>query len=233
MSDILVQKFGGTSVGSVDKIQAVARRIERTLATSPRLVVVVSAMSGETNRLQALGYEIDSRPAPREMDVLLASGEQVTIALLSLALQTRGIAARSFLADQICVRTDDHHQRARIEQIDTEALMRALDEGVVPVVAGFQGINAGGDITTLGRGGSDTSAVALSAALQAAECHICTDVDGVYTADPRIVANASRLESVTFEEMLELASLGLQGPPLAIRGVCRKVRRAPARAVDL
>ncbi len=208
MTDILVQKFGGTSVGSVERILAVARRIERTRAQNPRVVVVVSAMSGETNRLQALGYEVDSRPNPREMDVLLSSGEQVTIALLSLALQARGVNAQSFLADQICIRTDNRHQRARIEAIDTQNLVAALDADIVPVVAGFQGVNEAGEITTLGRGGSDTSAVALAAALDAQECHICTDVDGVYTADPRIVSQASRLDTVTFEEMLELASLG-------------------------
>ena len=166
-------------------------------------------MSGETNRLMALGQAAGGeKPEPRELDVLLASGEQVTIALLSMALGQIGIAARSFLGDQVAVQTDHAFGKARIEQINTQKLSSTLEQRAVPVVAGFQGVNTDGDITTLGRGGSDTSAVALAAALQADECEICTDVDGVYTADPRIISNARRLGQITFEEMLELASLG-------------------------
>lgn len=208
MDGILVQKFGGTSIGSVERIAKVAKRIQQTLQEHPRLVVVVSAMSGETNRLQGMGNEIAVEPSAREMDVLLSSGEQVTIALLAMALQNIGVAAQSFLAHQVQIQTDSSHQRARIEHIDVASLHEALAGGAVAIVAGFQGVGADGAVTTLGRGGSDTTAVALSAALQADECHICTDVDGVYTADPRIVATAQRLKTVTFEEMLELASLG-------------------------
>jgi aspartate kinase len=187
----------------------VAERIAGYLAKGHRVAVVVSAMSGETNRLVAMGRELGGINASRrEMDVLTASGEQVTIALLSIALMQRGIAAKSFLADQIAFRTDAVHGRARIEHIDTQKLQTELDNGVVPVVAGFQGVNAHGEITTLGRGGSDTSAVALAAVLQADECEICTDVEGVYTTDPRIVEGARQLKQITFEEMLELASLG-------------------------
>lgn len=208
MDGILVQKFGGTSVGSVERISDVAKRIQQTLKDQPRLVVVVSAMSGETNRLQGMGREIANEPSAREMDVLLSSGEQVTVALLALALENIGVPAQSFLAHQIQIRTDSSHQRARIEHIDVVPLHEAIARGAVAIVAGFQGVGADGAITTLGRGGSDTTAVAISAALQADECQICTDVDGVYTADPRIVAGAQRLHTVTFEEMLELASLG-------------------------
>ena len=199
---LIVQKYGGTSVGTTE-------RIAGYLAKGHRVAVVVSAMSGETNRLVAMGRELGGINASRrEMDVLTASGEQVTIALLSIALMQRGIAAKSFLADQIAFRTDAVHGRARIEHIDTQKLQTELDNGVVPVVAGFQGVNEHGEITTLGRGGSDTSAVALAAALQADECEICTDVEGVYTTDPRIVEGARQLKQITFEEMLELASLG-------------------------
>lgn len=206
---LIVQKYGGTSVGDVDKIQGVAARVARYKKDGHHVAVVVSAMSGETNRLMSLGQQIGGeKPLPRELDVLLSSGEQVTIALLSMALTKLGLTAKSFLGDQIEVRTDSAHGKARIERIDTQKLRECLELGTVPVVAGFQGVNAHGDITTLGRGGSDTSAVALAAALQADECEICTDVDGVYTADPRIINNARRLGQVTFEEMLELASLG-------------------------
>ena len=206
---LIVQKYGGTSVGDVDRIIRVAQRVAQYVSVGHQVVVVVSAMSGETNRLTELGQAIsDGQPVPREMDVLTASGEQVTIALLSMALQRIGFGAQSFLADQVAMRTNNTHGRARIESIDTEPLKTVICNGIVPVVAGFQGVNAAGDITTLGRGGSDTSAVALAAALQADECEICTDVDGVYTADPRIVQTAQRMSSITFEEMLELASLG-------------------------
>ena len=206
---LIVQKYGGTSVGSTERITQVAERVASYLAKGHQVAVVVSAMSGETNRLVAMGQELGGGDASRrEMDVLTASGEQVTIALLSIALMQRGIAAQSFLADQIALRTDSQHGRARIESIETEKLRAALDQGIVPVVAGFQGVTERGAITTLGRGGSDTSAVALAAALSADECEICTDVEGVYTTDPRIVEGARRLQQITFEEMLELASLG-------------------------
>ena len=205
---LIVQKFGGTSVASVDHIQRVAQRVAGSVRAGDRVVVVVSAMSGETNRLDDLGVAVSERPPAREMDVLLASGEQVTIALLSMALSDLGHPGRSFLAHQIRIRTDSNHRKARIEHIETGDVKAALAEGLVPVVAGFQGIDCAGNVTTLGRGGSDTTAVAVAAALDADECQICTDVDGVYTADPRIVADARRLDLVTFEEMLELASLG-------------------------
>ncbi len=205
---LIVQKFGGTSVASVDHIQRVARRVAHSVRAGDRIVVVVSAMSGETNRLDDLGESVSERPPAREMDVLLASGEQVTIALLSMALSDLGHPGRSFLAHQIRIRTDSNHRKARIEHIETGDVKAALAEGLVPVVAGFQGIDCAGSVTTLGRGGSDTTAVAVAAALDADECQICTDVDGVYTADPRIVADARRLNLITFEEMLELASLG-------------------------
>ncbi|MEC8059708.1 MAG: aspartate kinase [Pseudomonadota bacterium] len=206
---LIVQKYGGTSVGDVERIQGVARRVARYKEAGHDVVVVVSAMSGETNRLMAMGQQIGGdKPLSRELDVLLSSGEQVTIALLSMALMQLGVSAKSLLGDQVAVHTDSAFGKARIERIDTQTLKADLDQGVVPVVAGFQGVNGDGDITTLGRGGSDTSAVALAAALHADECEICTDVDGVYTADPRIIKDARRLDQVTFEEMLELASLG-------------------------
>ena len=205
---LLVHKYGGTSVGSLERIEAVAARVARHRAEGHRVVVVVSAMSGETNRLQALGLDLGGQGVPREMDVLLASGEQASAALSAIALKGLGIQAQSFLADQLPIRTDSAHTRARIEHIATETLFEALDAGVVPVVAGFQGLAGDGSITTLGRGGSDTTAVALAAALKADECQIYTDVDGVYTTDPRVVSSARRLPRVTFEEMLEMASLG-------------------------
>ena len=205
---LFVQKYGGTSVGNVERIQAVADRVIGYLKQGHQVVVVLSAMSGETNRLVALGKSISARPLAREMDVLQATGEQVTIALLSMALSDRGYPARSMLANQVAIHTDSGFGRARIVDIDTERLRADLQAGIVPVVAGFQGVDVHGNLTTLGRGGSDTTAVALAAALRADECEICTDVDGVYTADPRIVDNTRRLEQITFEEMLELASLG-------------------------
>jgi aspartate kinase len=206
---LIVQKYGGTSVGTTERIADVAKRVARYRDQGHQVVVVVSAMSGETNRLVAMGKELGGeRASRREMDVLTASGEQVTIALLSIALLELGLPAKSFLADQIRFRTDNAHGRARIEHIDTQALEQEIRNGVIPVVAGFQGVNEHGEITTLGRGGSDTSAVALAAALGADECEICTDVEGVFTTDPRIVEGARRLSQITFEEMLELASLG-------------------------
>lgn len=205
---LIVQKFGGTSVGDVERIQQVAQRVADSLKAGHRVIVVVSAIGGETDRLETLGLQVACRPDAREMDVLLAAGEQVSSSLLAMALLALGHPARSYLAHQIPMRTDAQHQRARIERIETAPLMESLAAGVTPVVAGFQGLSETGRITTLGRGGSDTTAVALAAAVAADECQICTDVDGVYTADPRIVRNARRMAQVTFEEMLELSSLG-------------------------
>lgn len=203
-----VQKFGGTSVGSIERIEAVVDRLVEFRKAGHEMVVVVSAMSGETNRLEQLASDISVRPDPRERDVLLSSGEQVSIALLAMALIKRGFEAKSYLGSQVRIRTDNSHNRARIEHIEVDSLKGDLDNGVTPIVAGFQGIDGEGNITTLGRGGSDTTAVAIAAAMGVDECQIYTDVDGVYTADPKIVETASRLNEVTFEEMLELASLG-------------------------
>ena len=205
---LIVQKYGGTSVGSPERIKNVAKRVARWKAQGHDVVVVVSAMSGETNRLIALAKEIQSQPDPRELDVMVSTGEQVTIALLSMALIEIGLQARSYTGAQVRILTDNAFTKARILSID-EANMRAdLKAGRVVVVAGFQGVDEAGNITTLGRGGSDTTGVALAAALKADECQIYTDVDGVYTTDPRIVPEARRLKTVTFEEMLEMASLG-------------------------
>jgi aspartate kinase len=215
---LYVQKFGGTSVGSTERIESVADKIIAYRNQGHDIVVVVSAMSGETNRLLALAHAIDSQPSPRETDVLLSTGEQVTIALLSIALQKRGCKARSFTGGQVRILTDESHTRARIREIDDKKIRQELAQGSVVVVAGFQGIDEEGNITTLGRGGSDTSAVALAAALKADECQIYTlDVKGVYTTDPRVVEDARLLRSITFEEMLELASLGAK--VLQIRSV--------------
>ncbi|MGB5082886.1 MAG: aspartate kinase [Burkholderiales bacterium] len=205
---LIVQKYGGTSVGTPERIKSVAERIARSRAAENRLVVVVSAMSGETNRLIALAKEIQPDPDPRELDVVMATGEQVTVGLLCMALIEIGVEARSYTGGQVRILTDSAHTKARIRKIDEEHLRADLDRGRVVVVAGFQGVDAHGNLTTLGRGGSDTTAVALAAALKAEECQIYTDVDGVYTTDPRIVPEARRLKSVTFEEMLEMASLG-------------------------
>ncbi|TGG95154.1 aspartate kinase [Natronospirillum operosum] len=205
---LYVQKYGGTSVGSVERIEAVADRVKRFRDQGHDVVVVVSAMSGETNRLIELAQQISPEPTPREMDTLLATGEQVTIALLSMALNRRECPARSYTGWQIGIRTDSAHTKARIQDIDTDSMQRELAAGRVVVVAGFQGVDDGGNITTLGRGGSDTTGVALAAALKADECQIYTDVDGVYTTDPRVVESARRMDQVTFEEMLEMASLG-------------------------
>src|SRR5258705_4760122 len=205
---LIVQKFGGTSVGTTERIKSVAGRISAFKAAGHQLVVVVSAMSGETNRLVALAKEIQPDPDPREYDVVLATGEQVTIGLLCMALLERGVKARSYTGGQVSILTDSSHTKARIRKIDEERIRADLADGRIVVVAGFQGVDAEGNVTTLGRGGSDTTAVALAAALKADECQIYTDVDGVYTTDPRIVPEARRLKSVTFEEMLEMASLG-------------------------
>ena len=205
---LIVQKFGGTSVGSIERIEQVADKVARFHAEGHQLVVVVSAMSGETNRLLGLAQAIQEQPLPRELDVLLATGEQVTTALLSMALGKRGIAAKSYTGSQVRILTDDAHTKARIREIDNLRLHADLDAGKVLVVAGFQGVDENGNITTLGRGGSDTTAVALAAALKADECQIYTDVDGVYTTDPRVVDGARRLDRITFEEMLEMASMG-------------------------
>ena len=214
---LIVQKFGGTSVGSVERIEAVAEKIISFRDRGDDVVVVVSAMSGETNRLTALAQEMMDQPTAREMDVLLSTGEQVTIALLSMALEKRGYGARSFTGGQVRILTDDAHTKARIREIDSTRIMAQLEQQNVVVVAGFQGVNEAGCITTLGRGGSDTTAVALAAALKADECQIYTDVKGVYTTDPRVVEEARLLKTVTFEEMLELASLGAK--VLQIRSV--------------
>ncbi|MGH8402039.1 MAG: aspartate kinase, partial [Gammaproteobacteria bacterium] len=205
---LIVQKYGGTSVADCARIEHVADKICVARRAGNDVVVVVSAMAGETDRLLGLGKNISQHPSAREMDVLLSTGEQVTIALTAIALEKRGLKSRSFTGGQVCIRTDHIHNKARIESIDDGKLRDALASNCVPVVAGFQGVDAAGDITTLGRGGSDTTAVALAAALKADECQIYTDVDGVYTTDPRMVPEARRLARITFEEMLELASLG-------------------------
>ena len=205
---LIVQKYGGTSVGSPERIKNVANRIAKFKAAGHDVVVVVSAMSGETNRLVALAEAMQEYPDPREMDVILATGEQVTIGLLAMALKNIGLDAKSYTGWQVAVTTDNSHTKARIENIDADHIHADIKEGKVIIVAGFQGIDGNGDITTLGRGGSDTSAVAMAAALKADECQIYTDVDGVYTTDPRVVPEARRLKTISFEEMLELASLG-------------------------
>ena len=205
---LIVQKYGGTSVGSPERIQNVARRVAKYRQQGHQVVVVVSAMSGETNRLVALTQALSDAPDPREVDVVLATGEQVTIGLTAIALQSLGIPARSYTGWQVPIHTDSAFTKARILEIEPERMLADLAAGKVVVVAGFQGVDGEGNITTLGRGGSDTTAVALAAALQADECQIYTDVDGVYTTDPRIVPEARRLSQITFEEMLEMASLG-------------------------
>lgn len=214
---LIVQKFGGTSVGSIERIGAIAARVAATHKQGQQLVVVVSAMSGETDRLIALARQAAERPNPRELDVLLATGEQVSIALTCMALENYGCPARSYTGAQVHILTDSAHTKARILDIDSQRIRTDLANGTVVVVAGFQGVDEHGNITTLGRGGSDTTAVALAAALKADECQIYTDVDGVYTTDPRIVPEARRLDRVTYEEMLEMASLGAK--VLQIRSV--------------
>jgi len=205
---LIVQKYGGTSVGSVERIQAVAKKIKAFADGGDQLVVSVSAMSGETNRMTALAKDIQEIPSLREMDVLLTTGEQVTISLLSMALQALGCDAISYTGSQVRITTDSEHGKARIKSIDDHRIRESLNEGKVVVVAGFQGVDEQGHITTLGRGGSDTTAVALAAALNADECQIYTDVDGVYTTDPRIEPKARKMNTVSYEEMLEMASLG-------------------------
>ncbi len=205
---LIVQKYGGTSVGSTERIKNVAKRVARWKAMGHDVVVVPSAMSGETNRLIGLAKEISATPSPRELDVIASTGEQVTIGLLAMAIQEEGLKAKSYTGSQVRVLTDSTFTKARILQIDDERMRKDLAEGNVVVVAGFQGADENGNITTLGRGGSDTSAVALAAALKADECQIYTDVDGVYTTDPRVVPEARKLDTITFEEMLEMASLG-------------------------
>jgi aspartate kinase len=205
---LIVQKYGGTSVGSAERIKHVAQRVARFVAQGHQVVVVVSAMSGETNRLIALAKEVASEPDPRELDVMVSTGEQVTIALVAMAMMQLGLRAKSYTGPQVRILTDSAFNKARIMRIDEDAIRADLDAGCVVVVAGFQGVDEQGNITTLGRGGSDTTGVALAAALKADECQIYTDVDGVYTTDPRIVPEARRLKTITFEEMLEMASLG-------------------------
>ncbi|WP_415902035.1 aspartate kinase [Neptuniibacter sp. QD29_5] len=205
---LFVQKYGGTSVGTVERIEAVADKVHGFKQQGHDVVVAVSAMSGETNRLIALAKDIQSKPNAREMDVLVSTGEQVTIALLCMALEKRGVSARSYTGSQVKILTDNSHTKARIQDIEVSSIKSDLEAGRVVVVAGFQGVDPDGNITTLGRGGSDTTGVALAAALKADECQIYTDVDGVYTTDPRVVSSAKRLEQITFEEMLEMASLG-------------------------
>ncbi|WP_136247385.1 aspartate kinase [Halomonas borealis] len=205
---LYVQKFGGTSVGSVERIKAVAEKVKGFRDAGHQVVVVVSAMSGETNRLIGLANDINDEPTPREMDMLVSTGEQVTISLLAMALHKIGVPATSYTGSQVGIMTDSAHTKARIQRIETDDMRQDLDDGQVAVVAGFQGVDDDGNITTLGRGGSDTTGVALAAALGADECQIYTDVDGVYTTDPRVCSRAQRLESITVEEMLELASLG-------------------------
>ena len=205
---LYVHKYGGTSVGDISRIKNVAERIHKARQRGDDVVVVVSAMSGETNKLVALAQAVQERPNPREMDVLLSTGEQVTIALLAMALQERGCPAVSYTGWQVRILSDASHTKARIEDIDTDEIIADLACGKVVVVAGFQGVTEDGDITTLGRGGSDTTAVALAAVLKADECLIYTDVDGVYTTDPRVEPRARKLDRITFEEMLEMASLG-------------------------
>jgi aspartate kinase len=205
---LIVQKYGGTSVGSIERIKNVACRIAKFQSLGHQMVVAVSAMSGETNRLLTFAREIQDIPDPRELDVLVSTGEQVTIALLSMALIEMGYKTKSYTGTQVRILTDDAHNKARILQIDESRIRADLDAGYIVVVAGFQGVDEFGNITTLGRGGSDTTGVALAAALKAKECQIYTDVDGVYTTDPRVVPEARRLKTITFEEMMELASLG-------------------------
>lgn len=205
---LIVQKYGGTSVASPERIEAVAKRVKRWYDKGNQMIVVLSAMSGETNRLIALAKAIMPDPDPREMDQMVSTGEQVTIPMLAMALKKLGVDARSYTGSQIAIRTDSAFGKARIESVDTEKVQADLNAGRIVIVAGFQGIDAEGNVTTLGRGGSDTTAVALAAALKADECQIFTDVDGVYTTDPRVVPKARRLDRITFEEMLEMASLG-------------------------
>lgn len=214
---LLVQKYGGTSVGSIERIQVVAEKVAASSKAGNQLVVVLSAMSGVTNKLLGWAHQVQVEPSVRELDVLLATGEQTTVALLAMALEELGCPARSYTGGQVKILTDGAHTKARIIDIEQDSIRQDLENGKIVVVAGFQGVTETGDITTLGRGGSDTTAVALAAALKADECQIFTDVDGVYTTDPRVVENARRLDNITFEEMLEMSSLGAK--VLQIRSV--------------
>jgi aspartate kinase len=205
---LIVQKYGGTSVADIDRIRSVAERVVASAREGNQIIIVVSAMAGETDKLERFAHDITDNPAEREMDLLLSSGERITSALTAMAIQELGFNSMSFTGRQVGIRTDSSHTKAMIESIDASRLEGALDEGVIPVVAGFQGINEFSDVTTLGRGGSDTTAVAIAAALKADICEIYTDVEGVYTTDPRIVSDARKLEKISYDEMLELASLG-------------------------
>ena len=217
ISNLVVQKFGGTSLANIERIQAVANLIEQSVKSGKEVVAVVSAMAGETQRLIDLAKEVQSEPDPREYDALISSGEQVSVALLAMALKEKNFLSKSYTAFQLGLKTNEIHGKARINSIDTRILHKDLKKGIVPVITGFQGINEFGDITTLGRGGSDTSAVALAVALDANECQIYTDVDGVYTTDPRVYGKAKKIDKLSFEEMLELSSLGAK--VLQIRSV--------------
>ena len=219
---LIVQKFGGTSVGSTDKIQAVARRVLASHRQGNRMVVVLSAMSGETDRLIGLAQAMQPIPDPREMDMLLATGEQASVALFAMAVKAAGGEAVSLLGDEVAIHTDPMHTRARIDSIDTERIQRHLDQGRIVTVAGFQGVTDHGDITTLGRGGSDTTAVALAAALSADACEIFTDVEGVYTTDPNICTNARKIDRISYDEMLELASLGAKVLDIRAVGLAKR-----------
>ncbi len=229
---LIVEKYGGTSVGSVERINAVAAVVAQSVRNGDRMVIVVSAMSGETNRLIGLAREISGRrPLQREMDVLVSTGEQVTIALLAMALEKIGVPARSYTGFQVPIQTDTTHGKARIVEIEPDHVLADLDAGSVVIVAGFQGISRENRITTLGRGGSDTTAVAMAAALKADECRIFTDVDGVYTADPRVVDDARRLDRITFEEMLELSGAGAKVMQIRSVEFARKYR-VPIRVLS-
>ena len=217
ISNLVIQKFGGTSLANIERIQAVANLIEQSVQDGKEVVAVVSAMAGETQRLIDLAKEVQSEPDPREYDALISSGEQVSVALLAMALKEKNFLSKSYTAFQLGLKTDQIHGKARINSIDTSVLHEDLKKGIVPVITGFQGINESGDITTLGRGGSDTSAVALAVALEADECQIFTDVDGVYTTDPKVYEKAKKIDKLSFEEMLELSSLGAK--VLQIRSV--------------
>ena len=217
MNNLIVQKFGGTSVANTERFQAVADLVVDSINSGTNVAVVVSAMAGETQRLINLAKELQESPDPREYDALVSSGEQVSAALLAIALKERNFLSKSYTAHQLGLVTDNSHGRARINSIDTSALKKDIESGVVPVITGFQGVNSSGDITTLGRGGSDTTAVALAVALKANECQIFTDVDGVYTTDPNVYKKAKKIEKICFEEMLELSSLGAK--VLQIRSV--------------
>ena len=207
MTEIIVQKFGGTSVGSVERIDAVAEIIKEA-SKSKKIIVVVSAMGGETNRLVKLAKHFDKDPDKREFDALVSTGETVSSALLAMALQSKGIKARSYSASQISMRTTDSYSKAKILDVDADKILSAIKDNTIPIITGFQGVTAGGDVTTLGRGGSDTTAVAIAAQVGAERCDIYTDVDGIFTTDPKVVPNAKKLDSITMEEMLELASQG-------------------------